>query len=103
MFGCHAVYGGEKILLVLRDRADHEDCNGVWIATDKMHHAYLQKLFPKMRSVSVLGGSKDKVTNWQMIGKEDPDFEKYVYKLCEMILHGDKAIGRIPAKKRKKN
>jgi hypothetical protein len=35
MFGCLAVYVGDKIVLVLRDKPSYAEDNGVWLATTK--------------------------------------------------------------------
>jgi hypothetical protein len=61
MFGCLAVYLGEKIIFILREKADHTTDNGVWLATTREHHKSLQHEFPSMRSIGVLGS---KVTGW---------------------------------------
>ncbi len=62
MFGCLAIYVGEKIVLILRDKPTATDDNGVWLATTHEHHESLRRDFPNMRSIAVLG---DKVTGWQ--------------------------------------
>jgi len=95
MFGCYAVYIGEKIMLVLRNRKDHSEANGIWIATSKEYHESLKKDFPSMQSVFILSEGKTE-TNWQMIPKDADDFETSAIKACELILANDKRIGRIP-------
>jgi len=42
MFGCLAVYVEEQIVLILRDRHDSREDNGVWLATTAEHHESLQ-------------------------------------------------------------
>ena len=102
MFGCYAVYVGEKIMLVLRDRKDNTEANGVWLATSGEHHASLKKDFLSMCSIYILSDGKAE-TEWQMLPLSSDDFESYVNKACEFILKGDERIGRIPkARKRKK-
>ncbi len=54
MFGCLAVYIGNKIMLILRDKPGDTD-NGVWLATTKDHHQSLLQEFPAMRSIGVFG------------------------------------------------
>ena len=98
MFGCHAIYIGEKIVLVLRDRPDYVEDNGVWIATDLSHHQSLLEDFPAMRSITVFG---PKVSNWQVLPVDADDFEESTVKMCELLLKGDQRIGRIPKKKKK--
>src|SRR5690242_17807955 len=43
MFGCLAVYAGEKIVLILRDRPAHTADNGVWLATTREYHESLRR------------------------------------------------------------
>lgn len=98
MFGCYAIYVGEKIVLILRDRKDHPSDNGVWIATTEEHYPELKKIFPNMRSVRLLGGKK---TAWQNIPKTAPDFEASVMRACELVLRNDPRVGKIPQRKKK--
>ncbi len=99
MFGCLAVYVGEKIVLILRDKSGASADNGVWLATTREHHESLRREFPTMRSVQLLG--KD-VTGWQVLPSDAPDFEQAAVRACELILAGDARIGKIPKAKRRK-
>ena len=99
MFGCHAIYLGEKIVLILRNRNDEKHDNGVWLATTEEHHITLKKIFPSMRSIGVLGG---KTSAWQNIPSDADDFEESVMTACEMVLKNDPRIGKIPKGKNKK-
>lgn len=101
MFGCHAIYAQGKILLIVRKKEDHEDANGVWIATGKEHHESLRKELPSMKSVYILSDGKNE-TGWQMIHEDANDFEESVIKICSMIVKQDDRIGKIPKSKRKK-
>ena len=101
MFGCFAVYVKEKIMLVLRDRKDHHDANGIWIATVKEHHESLKKKFPSLQSVFILSEGKSE-TNWQMIPVDAEDFESSAIEVCECILNYDKRIGRIPKQRKRR-
>jgi hypothetical protein len=100
MFGCFAVYLDEKIIFILRKREEHQDDNGVWLATSRKHHSDLKKIFPMMRSIGVLGNGE---TNWQIIPEEVPSFESDVLCLCELVRKGDKRIGKIPGRKKRTN
>jgi hypothetical protein len=97
MFGCLAVYVGKKIVGVLRDRPDHSEDNGLWLATTKEHHESLRREFPSLRSIGVLG--KD-VTGWQLLPADAPDFEESALRACELILARDRRIGKVPARRR---
>uniref|UniRef100_Q02A52 TfoX N-terminal domain-containing protein n=1 Tax=Solibacter usitatus (strain Ellin6076) TaxID=234267 RepID=Q02A52_SOLUE len=101
MFGCLAVYVGEKIVLILRDRKTADD--GVWLATTPEHHESLRREFPNMRSIQVFG---EKVTGWQVLPVDAPDFEESALLACELITARDPRIGKVPgarkpAKKRR--
>ncbi len=98
MFGCLAVYAGDKIMLVLRDKCEKTADNGVWLATTQEHHDSLRREFPNMRSIGVLG---KKVTGWQLIPADAPDFEEAALHACELILAGDPRIGKVPGARRK--
>ena len=98
MFGCLAVYVGEKIVLILRDKPGKPD-NGVWLATTREHHASLRREFPNMRSIGVLG--KD-VTGWQVLPSEAPDFEESALHACDLVLARDPRIGKVPGRKQRK-
>ena len=100
MFGCLAVYVGEKIVLILRDKRDHTAADdGVWLATTKDHHDSLRKDFPKMRSIAVFG---KEVTGWQVLPADEPDFESAALRACELIAANDPRIGKVPQKKGKR-
>jgi|SRR5579883_1439623 len=93
MFGCLAVYVGEKIVLILRDKAKSRADNGIWLATTAMHHESLRREFPRMRSIRVLGKGP---TRWQLLPADDPDFEAAAMRACKLILAGDSRIGKVP-------
>src|SRR5260221_8980320 len=98
MFGCLAVYVGEKIVLILRDRPKYPKDNGVWIATSVEHHASLRAEFPNMRSVGLLG---KKITGWQVLPADSPDFEQATFRACELVIARDPRIGKVPGARRK--
>ena len=97
MFGCLAVYVGERIVLVLRDKPDSD--NGVWLATSVEHHASLRREFPSMRSIRVFG---DAESNWQVLPVDAPDFEEAALHACELIVARDPRIGKVPKKRKGK-
>jgi hypothetical protein len=106
MFGCIAIYAmsqqrrdsQERIVLVLRDKPTHAEDNGVWLATMVEHHESLRREFPNMRSVGVLG---KKVTGWQILPVDAPDFEAAVLRACELIAASDPRIGKVPGAKKR--
>jgi hypothetical protein len=100
MFGSHAVYVKDKIVLILRNRENHRNDNGVWLATSPEHHPSLRKDFPSLRTIGLLGSVE---TAWQNLPVEDERFEEEVMKACQLILKGDPRIGTIPRPRKKKN
>jgi hypothetical protein len=97
MFGCFAVYVGDKIMLALRDKQDHPEDNGVWLATTQEHHESLRREFPNMRSIGLLG---KRVTGWQILPADASDFEEASLRACELIVAGDTRIGKLPGRQR---
>lgn len=102
MFGAHAIYVREKIVMVVRDRETHTEANGIWIATSKEHHESLKKELPCMQSIYLLSDGKAE-TSWQMIPADDDNFETLATHICDLILKNDPRIGRIPKARKKKS
>ena len=97
MFGCLAVYVEDRIVLILRDRRDGPEDNGVWLATTEEHHESLRGEFPNMRSVQLF--RKD-VTAWQILPVDAPDFEESALRACGLIAARDPRIGKVPPARR---
>jgi hypothetical protein len=98
MFGCLAVYVGEKIVLA-RDKPDGVADNGVWLATTEDHHESLRCDFPNMRSIQAFGRP---VTGWQILPADSLDFEQSALRACELVVARDPRIGKVPRVKRRK-
>ncbi len=98
MFGCLAIYVKDKIVLILRDKPTNTADNGVWLATTEEHHQSLRNEFPNMRSIQVF---RKRVTDWQVLPVDAPDFESAALRACELVLAGDPRIGKIPARRSK--
>lgn len=98
MFGCTAIYVGEKIVLILRQKPSYERDNGVWLATTEEHHESLREEFPNMRSIELLG---EKISQWQILPVDAPDFEESAMRACELVIAGDSRIGKIPNSRRR--
>jgi len=98
MFGCVAIYVGDKIVFLLRDKPSGAADNGVWIATSKEHHESLHREFPNMRSIGLLG---KEVTGWQVLPVNAPHFEKSAIRACEFVIERDPRIGKVPKGKQR--
>jgi hypothetical protein len=97
MFGCLAVYVDEKIVLILRDKQGESADNGVWLATTEEHHESLRREFPDMRSIQIF---RKKVTGWQVLPADAPDFEEAALRACELVVARDPRIGKVPGARR---
>jgi hypothetical protein len=96
MFGCTAVYVGETIVFILRDKNGGGVDDGVWIATTAEHHESLRKELRSMRSITVFGSG---VTGWQVLPSKAPKFEDEVLRACAIVRARDPRIGKIPKRK----
>ena len=99
MFGCTAVYVGDKIVFILRQKGNPLPDDGVWVATTGEHHASLKKDFPSIRSIELFGPGP---TGWQVLPADADDFEDSVLKACQFVLRNDERIGKIPKSRWKK-
>src|ERR1044071_9355723 len=100
MFGCHAIYIEDKIMLMLRKKENDTKDNGVWIATTSDHHQQLKKIFPSMRSIGVFGPGE---SGWQILPEDAGDFEESVLLVCDLIMRRDPRIGKVPRARKKKS
>ena len=91
MFGCHAVYVGEKLVLFLYDLAKDADQKGVWVATTREAYASLAAEFPiaRVKSIETLNKSP-----WLLLPASAPEFETQALHACALILQHDPRIGR---------
>jgi hypothetical protein len=101
MFGAHAIYIGERIVLMVREKNSYPESNGIWVATSPEHHQSLRKEIPALHDVALLS-ERARKTAWQMIHTGDENFESDALYLCELIRKGDPRIGKVPKSKRKK-
>ena len=97
MFGALAVYVGEKIVFLLRDRPDDPQANGVWLAIPTEFQESLHAEFPNTGTVRVMG--KD-ISGWRLLAVDADDFEASALHACELVVRNDPRIGKVPNKKR---
>lgn len=97
IFGCLAIYVGERIVLILRDKPASLADNGVWLATTEESHESLRREFPNMRSIRLFGKP---ITGWQVLPADAADFETAALRACELVLAGDTRIGKVPGERR---
>jgi len=93
-----SIYLGEKLLLILRERENQPEMNGIWIATNNESLENLKKQFPALRSIT---GPKAKTSKkpgaaWLMLPAKADDFERTAISICDLIVHRDPRLGKIP-------
>lgn len=98
MFGCTAVYVGEKIVLVLRKKEKADADTGIWVCIPDDQVAGMKREFTMLRGVSFF---EDPDSAWQVLPESEPEFEEIALKLCALIRKRDPRIGRVPKKKSK--
>jgi hypothetical protein len=99
MFGCFSVYLGDKIVLFLCEREKRPYQKGVWVATTPEYYKSLAQEFSSTRSVE---NPKIGKSPWLLLPAGAEDFEEQALRACELILSGDRRIGRAPKKRRLK-
>lgn len=94
MFGFTYVYLDEKLLLSLRESVKQPQYNGVWLYTQAEHIESLRREFPQLPRRcfwrSVKSGS-----GWVILASGLEDFQEYAFRACELILRGDRRVGRV--------
>src|SRR2546425_10759966 len=92
MFGFTYVYLDEKLLFLLRDSVKQSGSNGLWLYTTAEHIDSLSKEFPQLPRRQLWRSGKNA---WVVLASRLEDFEEYAFRACELILKGDRRIGRV--------
>jgi hypothetical protein len=96
MFSGYAVYLGDKIVCMLRDRPTYPEDNGLWLVfseTADLAHKSIRKDFPSLRPIGRIGGV---IAHWLLIPADSPNFESEALHVCDLLLKHDPRLGRIP-------
>ena len=107
MFSGYAVYIGDKIVCMLRDRPNYTEDNGLWLVfaetpgldSKGRPQPALRREFPSLRPIQRLGG---KIAHWLLIPADSPNFESEAMHVCELLLAHDPRLGRIPESRKSK-
>jgi hypothetical protein len=96
-FGFTYVYLDEKLLCGLRDAVKLPSTNGLWLFTTTEHVDSLCREFPELpRRYLWRSGKKA----WVILSSRLAFFEEYAFKACELMLNGDRRVGRVDVKAR---
>ena len=94
MFGFTSFYLDDKLLCSLRDSVKQPGTNGMWLYTTTEHVDSLAREFPRL-SKRQLWRSRSGNKAWVVLPSRLEEFEEYAFKACELILNGDRRIGRL--------
>ncbi|MGA2539567.1 MAG: hypothetical protein ABSF53_26405 [Terracidiphilus sp.] len=100
MFSGYAVYIGDRIVCMLRDHTNSPKDNGLWLVLSESVNpadGALRKEFPSLRQIELLG---EKIAHWLVIPSDSPTFEEEALHACDLLLHHDSRIGRVPKSRR---
>ena len=96
-FGFTYIYLDGKLLCGLRDSPKLPSCNGLWLFTTTEHIASLGREFPELpRRYFWRSGNKA----WVILASRLALFEEYAFKACELMLNGDRRVGRVDVRAR---
>jgi hypothetical protein len=94
-FGFTFVYLDGKLLCGLRDAVKLPSTNGLWLFTTTEHIDSLGREFPELpRRYLWRSGKKA----WVILSARLAFFEEYAFKACELMLNGDRRVGRVDVK-----
>lgn len=96
MFGCTAVYVGERIVFILRGRGDADD--GVWVAFEPAREGEVMAALPTLTAISVIPNAR----GWRKLAQSLESFEEDVLRACAMVREADSVIGKVPVRKKAK-
>lgn len=92
MFGFTHVYLDDRLLFSLRDSTNRPDSNGMWLYTTVEHLEGLHREFPNLSKRYLWRSGKK---GWVVLASKLEEFEENAFKACELILKGDRRIGRV--------
>jgi len=92
VFGFTYLYLGERLLCALRDSKKKTGSNGLWLFTTTEHLESLGREFPELSRRYHWRSGKNA---WVILPSRLAEFEEYAFKACELLLKGDRRIGRI--------
>jgi len=81
MLGCYGLFVNKKLVMLLRERDNHPEFNGVFLSTE---------LHTSNMNFDIDGAE----FTWIFISEDLDDFEEKVKKAAEMVKNGDERIGK---------
>jgi len=91
MLGCYGLVAENKLIILLRERENQPEFNGVFIATKPEFYDELTQELHSSNMEFDLDGAPH---TWLFISEDLPDFDEKIKKACELIKSGDVRIGK---------
>jgi hypothetical protein len=91
-FGFTYIYLDDLLLCCLRNSTKQPSSNGMWLFTTLEHLESLSSEFPQLSRRYLWRSGKNA---WVVLPSRLGEFEEYAFKACELMLNGDKRIGRV--------
>ena len=91
-FGFTYLYVDDRLLCGLRNSTKQTGSNGMWLFTTTKHVESLGAEFPELSRRYLWRSGKNA---WVILPSRLGEFEEYAFKACELILNGDRRIGRL--------
>ncbi|MDP9076457.1 MAG: hypothetical protein M3O71_03455 [Bacteroidota bacterium] len=95
--GMYYIYFEGKIVLILRKVSKNSKHNGLWIATKRENHASLKAEIPAITDF-VFDEGEAFESAWLQLSDMRDDFEEAAIRICELVSHRDKRIGKATPK-----
>lgn len=105
MFGCLAIYIGEKIVLILRSKRDGatDRDDGIWVVIAEGEIDSIREDFPSLRPIEMFRDMKknEKTPSWWNLPETSEDFEARALAICDLVIKRDPRLGKVPKGKKK--
>lgn len=92
MFGFTYVYLDDRLLFSLRYSQKQPGSNGMWLYTTAEHIESLGSEFPQLSRRYLWRSGRNA---WVILASKLEGFEEHAFRACELILSGDRRIGRV--------
>jgi hypothetical protein len=96
-FGMFYIYLEGKIVLIARKLVKDPQHNGLWISTKREEHESLKADVPALTDF-VFNEGEVYDSAWLLLSGDHEDFETAAIRICELISHRDKRIGKATRK-----
>lgn len=91
MFGCYGLFIHKKLLMLLRNRENQPEFNGIFVATQPQFFDDLQNEIHTSNMIFDLDGDPH---TWVFLSEDLEEFDDKIKKACEMIKACDERIGK---------